>query len=62
MRGGGLLPEPEFRSYLFCNHIITDEPFCSQSVVAENDIVIRKYESNLKLCTLHREAKGRPVK
>ena len=47
--GGGLLPEPEFRSCPFCNHAMVDEPLSNQSVVAENDIIIRECESNLKI-------------
>ena len=46
--GDGLLPEPEFRSCSFCNHTMVDEQLSNQSVVAENDIIFREYESNLK--------------
>ena len=60
--GGGLLPEPEFRACSFCNHTMVDEPLSNQSVVAENNIILRDYESNLKFFTLHKEGKGPPLK
>ena len=59
--GSGLLPEPEFRSCAFCNHTMVDEPLSNQSVVAENDIIFREYESNLKK-SLHKEGKRPPLK
>ena len=54
---GGLLPELEFRSCSFCNHTMVDEPLCNQSVVAENDIIIREYKSNLKFLLFIKKAK-----
>ena len=59
--GSGLLPELEFRSCSFCNHTMVDEPLSNQSVVAENDIIFREYESNLKK-SLHKEGKRPPLK